>query len=116
MLRRRLDRALIRAYDVQMPVGDFVPGPRFGVMVDSEFWRTRTKRGARKLWLRVRDLSDPVEVEPGREVLAARIERRRVAEEWRFRLPPYGGPEAGVREPRRPLPSDRGAAAEPPCA
>lgn len=90
-----------------MAIGDFVPGPKHGVLVDGTFRPARTKRGARRLWLEVHEWL-PWEAEPGRETVVRRIEKRRVVEEWR--LPPRGDPGAGVREPRRPRPAAGGAA------
>jgi hypothetical protein len=74
-----------------------------------------TKRAARAAYLELHDWLpvDPgrVDARPGDEVVASRIERNRVVEEWRIRIPGEPGPDAGVREPRRRRPPGGAAAA-----
>jgi|SRR5215218_1669724 len=94
---------------------------RHGVLLmrseDTLRWTpTRTRRGARRKFAETADWLplDPARagVHPGNEVTVIRVERGREA--GRLYVRPLGEPppEAGVREPRRPLPrGGRGTAA-----
>jgi len=86
------------------------------VINSGERWwvqQTRTRRGARKLFLQFCDLPervrDQVDADDDLEVVVTRFERGRFVADWR--LPASGPPDAGVREPRWPRPFAGGGAA-----
>jgi hypothetical protein len=107
-----------------MPVGERIDreflGGRHGLMFevweDLEFSPTRTRRGARRAYLDAREwvVMDPGRIQalPGEQVRLSRIERSRVVEEVRIRIPGGAEPDGGVREPRRPRPVGGAGAAE----